>query len=144
MHATVGEDRTLRRTHISQCCALDRRSSHAPTTCFISHSLMCLTHFLPFCSTSPPSAPTALPMTGIRKSPCATPLDGQSGHLADSFPLTSYEPKTCINVSEHAPINILTRRNSFNIDVTVAARTPTVFRSEWQPAAAHNSSQQEM
>ena len=43
-----------------------------------------------FCPT-PPSAPTALPMTGIRRSPCATPHGGlQFGHLVESTPLTTH------------------------------------------------------
>ena len=84
-----------------------------------------------FCSTPPPSTPTALSMTGIRRSPCATPPAGTLfGHLAESSPHTGYEPKSCIDVrSEHTPINYTSRRNSFNTDyndltTTVAASEP--------------------
>ena len=39
-------------------------------------------------------------MTGIKRSPCATPHGGLLyGHLDESTPLRSYEPKTCIDVS---------------------------------------------
>ena len=48
-------------------------------------------------------------------------------HLADDFPFTGYEPKTCIDLSsEHTPINFSSKRDSFNIEnndftTTVAA-----------------------
>ena len=84
-----------------------------------------------FCSTPPPSTPTSLPLTGIRRPPCATPHRGiQFGRLAESTPLTFYEPKTCIDVSsEHTPINYPSRRNSFDtyyndLATTVAASEP--------------------
>ena len=45
--------------------------------------------FPSFGSTPPPSASTALPMTGIRRPSCATPPGGLLfGHLAESTPLT--------------------------------------------------------
>ena len=82
------------------------------------------------CSTPPPSTPTALPMSGIRRSPCATPHGGLLfGYLAESTPLTGCEPKTCIDVSsEHTPINHPSRRDSFNIENN--DRTTTVAASE--------------
>ena len=42
-----------------------------------------------FCSTPPPTSQTSQPMTGIRRSPCATPHGGfQFGHLVEPTPLT--------------------------------------------------------
>ena len=74
------------------CVALLRTlKSHPLTPCFIDHSLVCLTHFLPFCSTPPQSTSIALPMTGIRRSSCVTPHGGlQFGHLVESAPHTAY------------------------------------------------------
>ena len=74
--------------------------------------------FPSFCSTPPPSTPNSLPMTGIRRPSCATPPGGLLfGHLAESTPLTGYEPKTCIDVnSEHTPINNPSKRNRVNIE----------------------------
>ena len=87
--------------------------------------------FRSLCSTPPPFTPTALPMTGIRRSPCATPRGGLLfGHLAESTPLTGYEPKTCIDVScEHAPINYPLRRNSFNTDYNDLTTTVAAFET---------------
>ena len=72
------------------CCTFAHLKSHPLTTCFIDHSMMCLTHFLPFVPHHLRlSPPTALPMTGIRRSPCATPHEGlQFGHLVEPTPLT--------------------------------------------------------
>ena len=89
--------------------------------------------FPSFCSSPPPSTPTALPMTGIKRSPCAT-LHGilLFGHLAESTPLMSYEPKTWIDVSsEHTPINYSSRRNNFNTEykdltATQPSETPDI------------------
>ena len=116
-------------------------------------------------------------LTGIRIHSSATPLEGKSGYLANSFPLTccvaeaevpivgvappsgsttpwtspclrgenfakpqtcpngyghdpltGHEPKTCIDVnSEHTPINVTAKRNSFNTEDNV---TTTVAASE--------------
>ena len=95
------------RIKFGMCCTSAHLKSHPLTACFIDHSLMCLTHFLPFCSTPPPSTPTSLPKTGIRRSLCATLHGGlQIGRLVDPTPLTGCEPKTCIDVSsELTPIN---------------------------------------
>ena len=86
--AQLHEDRnTLSHAHFSQCRALEHRASHAPacgsslgcvarlriSTCFIDHSLMCSTHFLPFVPHHLRTTPTSLLMTGIRRFPCATP-----------------------------------------------------------------------
>ena len=57
------------------CCTFAHPKSHLFTTCFIVHSLMYLTHFLPFCSTPPPTQ-NSLPNTGIRMNPSATPRGG--------------------------------------------------------------------
>ena len=58
-------------------CTIAHLESHPLTTCFIDHSLMCLAHFFPFCSTPTPTTPISLPMTGVRRSACAT-LQGDS------------------------------------------------------------------
>ena len=93
----------LSHAHFSQCRALDQiitrtcvwlkfgmcytfahLKSHPLTTCFIDHSLMCLTHFLPFCSAPPSTSQTPMPMTGIRRSPFATSHGGfQFGRLVE-------------------------------------------------------------
>ena len=104
-----------------------------------------------FCSTPPQppqttcsSRPERASLTGIRTHSSATSLEWQSGYLADSIPLTGYEPKTCIDVSsEHTPINYPYRKNSFNIEDNV---TTTVAASETsdglkKQAAANGSSQ---
>ena len=91
--------------------------------------------FTSFCSTAlqpPQTACSAKPerasLTGIWTHLSATSLEGQSGYLADSIPLTGYEPKTCIDVSsEHTPVNHPCRKNSFNIEDNV---TTTVAASE--------------
>ena len=45
------------------------------------------------CSTPPPTAQTSLPMTGIRRSPCATPRGGlQFSRLVEPTPLTVSRP----------------------------------------------------
>ena len=49
--------------------------------------------------------------------------------MAEQSPLTNYEPKSLIDVSsEHTPIDILSRKNSFNTDVNDL--TTTVAASE--------------
>ena len=86
-----------------------------------------------FCSTTPPTTQTSLPMTEIKRSPCATPHGGlQFGDLVEPTPLTGYEPKTCIDVSSgHTPINYSSRRKSFNTDcndlTTTVAASETPF-----------------
>ena len=121
MHATGSEDRTPRRTHIflsvahfdhhthmrvaqdltghmfGTRCTSAHLESHPLTTCFIDHSLTCLTHCHQSYSTPPLSTPTALPMTGIRRHSYATPHGGYCfGLLAGSTPLaTSSSPSIC-------------------------------------------------
>ena len=72
---------------------------------------------------SPTTTPT--PLTGLRLTPCATPLwGGPPGHLADPTPNIGSEPKFCIDVSsEHTPINLPTRSMGFQqeYDATIAA-----------------------
>ena len=69
------------------CYTFAHRKSHPLTTCFIDHSLMCLTHFLLFHTTSVYTDSTA--SDWIRTSPCATPYGGlQFDHLVQSTPLT--------------------------------------------------------
>ena len=81
-----------------------------------------------FCSTPPQTTPNLL-LTGIRRTPCATPPAGTlSGHLAESSPHTGYEPKSCIDVSsEHTPINHPSWTNGLNIENDL---TTTVAASE--------------
>ena len=64
----------------------------------MDHSLMCLTR-ISFYSTPPPTTPTPLLMIGIGRCSCATPHGKlQLGRLVQPPPLTSCEPKTCIDV----------------------------------------------
>ena len=90
------------------------------------------------CSTKPERAS----LTGIRCHLSASSPGRQSGNLADSIPLTGYEPKACIDTSsEHTPINYPYRKNSFNIEDNV---TTTVAANETsdgfqQQAAASGS-----
>ena len=81
-----------------------------------------------FCSTPPQTTPYSL-LTGIRRTPCATTPSGMFiGHLAESSPRTSYEPKSCIDVSsEHTLINHSSERNRLNIENDL---TTTVAASE--------------
>ena len=82
---------------------------------------------------------------------CATPPGGLLfGLLAESSPLTGYEPKTCIDVSSgHTPINYLRGETASTSSTTTLPpqsqppKTPMVFSSQRQPAAApskHHSS----
>ena len=104
--------------------------------------------FSSFGSSPHQTTPTSRPLTGIRRTPCATSLEReQSGHLADPLPHTSYEPKSCIDVrSEHTPINYPSRRNSFNIEndltTTVAASENSDCLQQQTAAVAHNMYQQ--
>ena len=121
----------------------------------MSHSNLLGLHlesFTSFCSTPPqPASDNMLStiserasLTGIRHHLSATPLEGQSGFLANSIPVTGYEPNTCIDVSsEHAPINYTYRKNGFDVEDHV---TTTVAASEnsdgfHKQAAASGSSQ---
>ena len=153
---------TSSHAHFSQCRALDHRSSHAlacgsslgcgaPLRIFkvinplhvlhvSSTTLMCLAHFFPYVHHHLRlHRPTLLPMTGIRRSPCATPHGGlEFGRLVEPTPLTGNEPIRCIDVSsELTPINYSSRRNSFNTDyndftTTVAASETPDMKEVWQ------------
>ena len=74
-------------------------------------------------SLTPPTA-TLTPLTGIRLTPCATPLrDGPSGHPIRSQ-TQDQSPKICFDVgSEHTPINLPSRNMSFQqeYDATITA-----------------------
>ena len=101
--------------------------------------------FSSFCSSPLRTTTTSRPLTGIRRTSCATSLEReQSGHLADPLPHTGNEPKSCIDVrSEDTPINYSWRRDSFNIEndltTTVAAsQNSDCFQ---QQATASGSSQ---
>ena len=98
-----------------------------------------MTTFSSFCSSPPPTTPTSRPLTGIRSTPCATPLERrQSGHLAEPLPHTSREPESCIDVSsEHSLISHPSRRNSFNIenDLTTVAASENFDGFQKQAAA---------
>ena len=108
----MSEDRTLYRTHIFLSVAHLDQHTHlrvAPGpggSSLRCVALLCILKVInhnmfhrplldvldpspSFRSTPPPFTPTALPMTGIRRSPCATPHGGlQFGHLIESTPLT--------------------------------------------------------
>ena len=101
------------------CCTLAHPNSHPLTTCFIDHSLMCLTLFLPFVPRHLRStSQTPLLVTGIRRSLlCHFARRVSVGRLVEHNPLAGHEPKTCIEVSsDHTPINYPSRRSSFNTD----------------------------
>ena len=77
--------------------------------------------FSPCC----PWTPMTERLTGTRLTTNAPP-EGLSDHLADSTPLTGYDAKFCVEVNrEHTPINVTTRKDSFNhendLTTTVAA-----------------------
>ena len=82
----------------------------------------------PTASLTPPTA-SPTPLTGIRLTPCATPLwSGPSGHLADPIPNTGHEPKFCIDVSsEHTPINLSTRNLGFQQSSTRRSPLPRIL-----------------
>ena len=130
---------------VSHICAPQKSSTL--TACFTHRASTCLTHFPSFWSTPPPSTPNSLLMTGIRRPPGATPPGGLlCGRLAESTPLTGYEPKTCIDLSiEHTPINYPTGETASTSRTTTKApqsqppRAPTVFH---QQAAASGGPQQ--
>ena len=98
VHATEGEDGTPRRTHtffslVSVAHLIALSHAHA---CGSRLLLLLLTwlgiHTHIMFHRPPPSTPTALLLTGIRRSPCATPHGGlQFGHLVESTPLTSID-----------------------------------------------------
>ena len=74
-----------------------------------------------FCSTPPPTSQTPLSMTGIKRSPCATPHGGwQFDRLVEHNPLTGYEPKTCIEVRR-----VSTRRSTTSRGETASTRATT-------------------
>ena len=140
-HMRVAQDFTR---VVLSLCALKKSSTHSM---FHRPPLDMPYTFPSFYPTPPPSTSTALPMTGIRRPPCATPPGRLLfDHLAESTLHTSYEPKTCIDFSsDHTPINCSSRRNSSNIDLNDL--TTTVAASEnsdgfHQQAAASCSSQQ--
>ena len=95
VHATESEDRTPCRTHIFLSVARFDHHTHLRVAQGLDGSMFhrplfdVLDPFLSFDSTPPPSTPTAMPMTGIRRSPSATPHEGsQFGHLDEPTPLT--------------------------------------------------------
>ena len=89
------------------------------------------------CPTPPPSTPnTLLLTTALRHSASGM----QFGHLAKSSLQKGYEPKSCIDVSSgHTPINYTSRRNSFDVEPTVAASENSDFLH--QEAAASGNPQ---
>ena len=150
VHATGCEDRTPCRTHIflsvahlitdhhmhlrvAQVWDVLCASKRSPTHNMCHRPLLDVPDPFPsFCSTPPSST-----LTGIRSFPCATPHGGfQFGRLVEPTPLTSYQPKTCIDISsEHTPMNYPSKRNSFNTDYndithhSRSLRTPSHERS---------------
>ena len=111
------------------CCTFAHPESHPFTTRFIDHILMCLILLLLFCPTPPPTQ-TSLPSTRTRMHPSAPPRGGMLfGSLVEQRPLASHEPRICTEVSiEHTPINLSSRRNSFNTDYNDL--TTTIASSE--------------
>ena len=102
--------------------------------------------FSSFCSTPPQPTPNSLLLTRIRRTSCTTPPAGMLfGHLAESSPHTSHEPKSCIGESsEHTPIDYSSRKETASTSrMTLPPQsqlpnTPTVFH---QQAAASGSPQ---
>ena len=84
--------------------------------CFVA---LCLMHFSPFPTLAPSSmtAPSLL-FPSASSTPAAPQGGWLFGRLAERSPLTGYEPKTTIEVStEHTPINLLSRKGSFDSDL---------------------------
>ena len=100
--------------------SLSPKSSHPRTM-----SLLGAPEFSVFRKVLTSSTTTPTPLTGIRLIPCAIPFcRGPTGHLADPTPNRGYEAKFCIDVSsEHTPINLSTRKSSFQLesDARIAA-----------------------
>ena len=107
-------------------------------------SLLGVPELTPFPRVITSSTTTPTPLTGIRLKPCATTLwSGPSGHLAGPTQNTGYEPKSCIHVSgEHTPINLLTRKSSFQLDgdATIAASEDSNFLRHSGAAAGRKHS----
>ena len=56
-------------------------------------------------------------LTGTRLTTNLRRREGLSGRLADSTPLTGYEPNFCVEVNrEHAPIIFPTQKDNFNLE----------------------------
>ena len=85
-------------------------------------------------------------MTGLRRSPCATPHGRlKFGYIVEFTPLTGHEPKTCIDVSsEHTQINHASRKNSLNFENDLTTTVPASVNSDGFPqrSAASGSQQQ--
>ena len=81
--------RTCVRLKCGMCCTFAHLKSHPLTTCFIDHSLLCLTHVLLFVPHHLPPHRLRCLWTGIRRSPCAAPHGGfQFGRFVEPTPLT--------------------------------------------------------
>ena len=140
-HLRAAQSLTAHVWDVLHLCASFASSSHN----MFHRPLLDVPDPFPSYSTPPPSTPTALSMTGIRKSPCATPHGGLLfGHLAESTPLTGYEPKTCIDVSSmRAPFNTsrrkqLQHRAQRPYQQSQPPKTPMVFNSKRQPTVARS------
>ena len=76
--------------------------------------------------TQTPSPTTSPSLLYPSASPSAVPLQGglRFGRLAEQSPLTGYEPESLIEVSsEHTPINLLSRKDSFDTNLDDLATT---------------------
>ena len=141
MHMRVAQGLRCHRS-----CVLPRCALNYPSRSMLHKTLLGVPDtFSSFGSSPPQTTPTSRPLTGIRRTPCATSLEReQSGHLADPLPHTGYEPKSCIDIrSEHTPINYPSRRNSFNIENDLTTTVAAYENSDCfqQQAAASGSSQ---
>ena len=85
---------------------------------------------------TPFRAPTPNPMStpsllypSTSPNPCATPQGGLfCGRLAEQSPPTGCEPKSLIEVSsEHTPINLPSRKDSFDTDLNDLAPTSEII-----------------
>ena len=99
-----------------------------------------------FCSTPPMTwTPTPDPLTGTRHPSNAPPhRGGQSGPMADTTPLTGYEPKFCVDVNrEHTLIDFPSRRDSFDLenDMTTTVKASGDFDHHLQRTTASGSQQ---
>ena len=149
MHATGSEDRTPCRTHVfSQCRALDHRSSlalacgsslglcctfahlksHPHSTCFIDHSLMCLTHFLFF-------VPHRLRLHRLHCL-CLESGDRRAPLRTEDFSLAAWSNLHCSQVMSPRPAStsaVSSRRSTTNRGETASTPATTTSQPQSQP-----------
>ena len=123
------------------CCVPSLKRFHLHTM-----SLLNIPDTSPLCfSPSSPWTPMTERLTGTRLTTNAPPQEeGLSGRLADSTPLTSYEPNICVEVNrEHTPIIFLTQKDSFSqeSDLTTTVEASGDIDHHVQRSAASGSPQ---